>query len=326
MFTRRTLRAARSCSLSALARRRASSSAKCLNISGIYPPITTPFDGSGAVAYHKLQDNLKRWSDIPFRGIVVHGSTGECVLLSQTERLELVRSVKSTLPDDKLLVVGVGQESTRATVQLAVESAQAGAQAVLVVTPCFYKGRMTSRALSAHFGEVADKCPVPVILYSVPGNTGVELPAEVAIDLASHPNIVGIKDSGGDVTKLGYIVHKTKQHGFQVLAGSAGFLLPALEVGAVGGVCALANTLGAEVCELYEKFSRGDKAQARNLQHRLIAPNAGVTKQFGIAGVKASMDWLGYYGGPVRSPLLPLGDDEQRELRRIFVAEKFLKA
>lgn len=111
---------------------------------------------------------------------------------------------------------------------------------------------------------------------------------------------------------------------FQVLAGSAGFLLPALEVGAVGGVCALANTLGAEVCELYKKFLKGDRAEARVLQHRLIAPNTAVTKQFGIAGVKASMDWFGYYGGLVRSPLLQLSSDEQRKLRDIFVAEKFL--
>ncbi|XP_029836137.2 4-hydroxy-2-oxoglutarate aldolase, mitochondrial [Ixodes scapularis] len=309
MSTSRLLRAVRSAQLYGPARSQASS-AKGLDISGIYPPITTPFDSTGSIAYPELQGNVTRWSALPFRGIVVHGSTGECVLLSQKERLMVVETVRSVLPDDKLLVVGVGQESTRATVELAVESARAGAQAVLVVTPCFYKGRMSSAALSAHFKEVADSCPVPVILYSVPGNTGVDLPAEVAIGLASHLNVLGMKDSGGDVTKLGYIVHKTKEHGFQVLAGSASFLLPALEVGAVGGICALANTLGAEVCELYEKFLKGDRAEARALQHRLIAPNTAVTKQFGIAGVKASMDWFGYYGGLVRSPLLQLGSDD----------------
>ncbi|KAH6937664.1 hypothetical protein HPB50_003559 [Hyalomma asiaticum] len=305
--------------------RRKASQRKCLDISGIYPPITTPFDGSsGSVSYEKLEHNLKRWSSLPFRGLVVHGSTGECVLLSTDERLEVVRRVKSFLPHDKLLIVGAGQESTQATVEFATQSAKIGASAVLVVTPCFYKGRMTADALEKHFVRVADESPVPVILYSVPGNTGVDLPADVAIRLSSHPNVIGMKDSGGEIAKIGYVVHKTRQSGFQVLAGSAGFLLPSLQVGAVGGVCALANTLGAEVCRLQELYERGDAKEARSLQHRLIAPNAGVTKRFGIAGVKASMEWFGLYGGPVRSPLQPLSEGELSELKKIFTEEGFL--
>lgn len=304
---------------------RRASQGKCLDISGIYPPITTPFDASsGLVSYEKLEQNLKRWSSLPFRGLVVHGSTGECVLLTVDERLEIVRRVKSSLPDDKLLIVGAGQESTQATIEFAAHSAKAGASAVLVVTPCFYKGRMTADALEKHFARVADESPVPVILYSVPGNTGVDLPADVAISLSAHPNVIGMKDSGGEIAKIGYIVHKTRQSGFQVLAGSAGFLLPSLQVGAVGGVCALANTLGAEVCRLQELHERGDATEARNLQHRLIAPNAGVTKRFGIAGVKVSMEWFGLYGGPVRSPLLPLTEGERSELKKIFTEEGFL--
>lgn len=303
------------------------SQSKCLDISGVYPPITTPFDGdSGQVSHVKLEQNVQRWSSLPFRGLVVHGSTGECVLLSTDERLDIVRKVKASLPEDKLIIVGAGQESTRATVEFAVQSARAGANAVLVVTPCFYKGRMTPDALERHFARVADESPVPVILYSVPGNTGVDLPADVAIRLAAHPNVIGMKDSGGEIAKIGYIVHKTRERGFQVLAGSAGFLLPSLQVGAVGGVCALANTLGAEVCRLQELFQRGAAEDARNLQHRLIAPNSGVTKRFGIAGVKASMDWFGLYGGPVRSPLLPLSEREQDELKKIFTEEGFLKS
>ncbi|KAL1442030.1 hypothetical protein MTO96_008039 [Rhipicephalus appendiculatus] len=133
-----------------------------------------------------------------------------------------------------------------------------------------------------------------------------------------------MKDSGGEIAKIGYVVHKTRQSGFQVLAGSAGFLLPSLQVGAVGGVCALANTLGAEVCRLQELHDRGDAKEALNLQHRLIAPNSGVTKRFGIAGVKASMEWFGLYGGPVRSPLLPLTEGELYELKKIFTDEGFL--
>lgn len=304
---------------------RRASQGKRLDISGIYPPITTPFDaGSGRVSYEKLEQNLKRWCSLPFRGLVVHGSTGECVLLSTDERLEIVRRVKSTLPDDKLLIVGAGQESTQATIELATQSANAGASAVLVVTPCYYKGRMTADALEKHFTRVADESPVPVILYNMPGNTGVDLPADVAMRMSAHPNVIGMKESGGEIAKIGYVVHKTRQSGFQVLAGSAGFLLPSLQVGAVGGVCALANTLGAEVCRLQELHESGDVKEALKLQRRLIAPNAGVTKRFGIAGVKASMEWFGLYGGPLRSPLLPLTESELIELRKIFTEEGFL--
>ncbi|KAH8041010.1 hypothetical protein HPB51_013670 [Rhipicephalus microplus] len=158
----------------------------------------------------------------------------------------------------------------------------------------------------------------------MPGNTGVDLPADVAIRMSAHPNVIGMKESGGEIAKIGYVVHKTRQSGFQVLAGSAGFLLPSLQVGAVGGVCALANTLGAEVCRLQELHESGDVKEALKLQRRLIAPNAGVTKRFGIAGVKASMEWFGLYGGPLRSPLLPLTESELIELRKIFTEEGFL--
>ncbi|KAM8772612.1 4-hydroxy-2-oxoglutarate aldolase, mitochondrial isoform 2-T2 [Acanthopagrus schlegelii] len=202
-----------------------------MDLSGIYPPIATPFTATEDVDYQRLEANLKKYAEIPFKGLVVQGSNGEYPYLTEEERVEVVRTVRRSLPADKLVMAGSGCESTKATVLLTEKMAAAGADAVLVVTPCFYKGKMDSRALIQHFTKVADSSPVPVVLYSVPANTGLELPLDAVTQLSQHPNILGLKDSGGDITRIGLIVHKTKAQDFQVLAGSAGFLMAAYCVG-----------------------------------------------------------------------------------------------
>ncbi|XP_053197091.1 4-hydroxy-2-oxoglutarate aldolase, mitochondrial [Scomber japonicus] len=173
-----------------------------LDLSGIYPPIATPFTAKEDVDYQRLEDNLQKYAKIPFKGLVVQGSNGEYPYLTEEERVEVVRRVRRSLPAQKLVMAGSGCESTRATVQLTEKMAAAGADAVLVVTPCFYKGKMDSRALIQHFTKVADSSPVPVVLYSVPANTGLELPVDAVVHLSQHPNILGIKDSGGDTAGL----------------------------------------------------------------------------------------------------------------------------
>lgn len=172
--------------------------------------------------------------------------------------------------------------------------------------------------------QVADKSPAPVILYSVPANTAVDLDAKVILRLAEHPNVVGLKDSGGDMAKLGYLAEKTKHLGFQVLAGSAGFFLAALSVGCVGGIFALANVLGQNVCELQAAHLRGAAAEARSLQARLVAPNWAVTKTYGVSGLKRSMEWFGLHGGSPRRPLARLGEREEELLKSVFRDEGFL--
>ncbi|XP_075866014.1 4-hydroxy-2-oxoglutarate aldolase, mitochondrial isoform X2 [Microcebus murinus] len=203
----------------------ASGEGKKVDISGIYPPLTTPFTATAEVDYGKLEENLHKLGTLPFRGFLVQGSTGEFPFLTSSERLEVVSRVRQAMPKDKLLLAGSGCESTQATVEMTVSMAQVGADAALVVTPCYYRGRMSSAALIHHYTKVADLSPIPVVLYSVPANTGLDLPVDAVVTLSQHPNIVGMKDSGGDVTRIGLIVHKTKKQDFQVLAGSAGFLL-----------------------------------------------------------------------------------------------------
>ncbi|XP_072239735.1 4-hydroxy-2-oxoglutarate aldolase, mitochondrial [Leuresthes tenuis] len=289
-----------------------------LDLSGIYPPIATPFTAKEDVDYEKLEENLQKYAKIPFKGLVVQGSNGEYPYLTEEEQVEVVRTVRRSLPVEKLLMAGSGCESTRATVRLTEKMVSAGADAVLVVNPCFYKGKMDSRTLINHFTKVADSSPVPVVLYNVPANTGLELPLDAVVELSQHPNILGLKDSGGDVTRIGLIVHKTKAEDFQVLAGSAGFLMAAYCVGAVGGVCALANVLGQELCELERLCMSGRWEEARVLQQRLIEPNAAVTRKLGVPALKQVMEWFGFHGGACRSPLQPLTEAEIQQLRRDF--------
>ncbi|XP_053438856.1 4-hydroxy-2-oxoglutarate aldolase, mitochondrial isoform X2 [Nycticebus coucang] len=302
----------------------ASGEGRKVDIAGIYPPVTTPFTATAEVDYGKLEENLHKLGTLPFRGFVVQGSTGEFPFLTSSERLQVVSRARQAMPKDKLLLAGSGCESTQATVEMTVSMAQVGADAALVVTPCYYRGRMSSAALIHHYTKVADLSPIPVVLYSVPANTGLDLPVDAVVTLSQHPNIVGMKDSGGDVTRIGLIVHKTRRQDFQVLAGSAGFLLASYALGAVGGVCALANVLGAQVCQLERLCLTGQWEDAQKLQHRLIEPNAAVTRRFGIPGLKKTMDWFGYYGGPCRAPLQELSPAEDEALRVDFTSNGWL--
>lgn len=298
---------------------------RVLDLGGVYPPIATPFDAEENILYDKLESNLRLWSKAPFRGYVVQGSNGEYVYLTKEERVEMVKRVRKLVPKEKLIIAGSGCESTKDTIEMTKGMAEVGADAVLVTTPCFYKSGMTNDAMVAHYTKVADSSPVPVILYSVPSNTGIDLAPEVVIKLADHPNIIGLKDSGGDISKIGNLVFKTKSSGFQILAGSASFLYPSITLGCVGGVCALANVLPQEVCLLYEMSLTGRHSEAQALQKRLIAPNAAVTRKFGVPGLKIAMDWFGFYGGPTRSPLQALTEGETADVKRMFTGSGFSK-
>ena len=290
-----------------------------LSLDGVFPPIPTPFNTNGDIDLDRLRDNLDRWNEQPLSGYVVGGSNGEFVSLTPDERVEVVQVAGVTIPSDRLLIAGSGMESTRATVDLTLQMAEVGADAVIVVTPSYYKRFMSAAALENHYRQVADVSPVPIILYSVPANTGVDLQLEAVVRLANHPNVAGIKDSGGSVAKIGAMVHETPD-GFQVLAGSAGFFLGALAVGAVGTVAALANIAGPELVGMLTQFRSGNLTLAQEIQKRLIEVNTAVTTRFGVPGLKAALDMMGYYGGPVRSPLLPLSDEERGTIR--WVLEK----
>eukprot|EP00111_Clytia_hemisphaerica_P016797 TCONS_00049812-protein len=289
-----------------------------LDLSGIYPPIPTPFKANEDVDWHSLKSNLDKWSAVPFKGYVVQGSNGEYVSLSTEEKIDMVQFVAENVESNKTILVGSGCEGTKETIELTNEMAKKGAHAALVVTPAFFKNRMNSAAMINHYTQVADASSIPVILYNVPSNTGFEFPVDAIIKLSEHPNIIGFKDSGGNITNIGHIISETRERGFQVLAGGASFLMASMNLGAVGGICALANILGQECCDLATLCKEGRLDEARELQLKLIAPNQAVTRKYNVPALKYAMDLCGYYGGPSRSPLGPLNELEMKDVKNCF--------
>jgi len=289
-----------------------------ISLAGVFPPIPTPFDERGEVHYATLADNLARWNEYGLAGYVVLGSNGEAVYLTDEEKVRILETCRRAIPADKLLIAGTGAQSTRATIDLTRRAAEAGADAALVVTPHYYIGKMTSEALVRHYHALADASPIPVMIYNVPGFTGVDMAVDALARAAEHPNLVGMKDTAGNITKLADTV-RAAGPGFQVLAGSAGFFLTGLVVGAVGGVLALANIAPQRALDIYYLFRAGNLEEAAELQRRMIPVNTAVTAGLGIAGLKAALDMLGYYGGPVRPPLLDLTGAQRETLRAILV-------
>jgi 4-hydroxy-2-oxoglutarate aldolase len=291
--------------------------ADTVSMAGVFPPIPTPFDPSGELDLEGLAGNLAWWNQYPMTGYVVLGSNGEMPFLSEAEKLRVIDTVRNSTPGGKLLIAGCGCESAHGSIAFVRKAASAGAGVALIITPSYYKSKMDNAALADFYTRIADASPIPISLYNMPGNTGVDMTAELAIKMSQHQNIAGMKDSSGNLAKLGEVIRNARP-GFQVLAGSAGFFYPALCIGAVGAVMALANIAPQKCCDLLETFKLGKHEEARQLQLRLIAANTAVTTGFGVPGLKAALEMIGRVGGNPRSPLLPLNDDQRGKLRKIL--------
>jgi 4-hydroxy-2-oxoglutarate aldolase len=291
--------------------------AASISMAGIFPPIPTPFDKAEELDLKALASNIQKWNATPLHGYVVLGSNGEMTYLSEAEKLAVFETARKTIPSNKLMMAGCGCESAHASIDLAKKAAGIGADIALFISPCYYKSRMDKAGLTDYYRRVADASPIPVSVYNFPANTGIDMPADWILEMSKHPNIAGVKDSGGNVAKMGEII-KNARPGFQVLAGSAGFLFPALCLGAVGGVLALANIAPQQCCDILEFTRQGKYEDARQLQLRMIAPNTAVTARFGVPGLKAAMDMLGMVGGIPRSPMLPLPEADRATLKGIL--------
>jgi len=258
--------------------------------------------------------------------IVALGSNGEAVHLDPDERRQVIAAVRDEMGAEAQVLAGVGDNSTRATLALCHLAAEAGADVALVLPPHHYRPRMDGVALRAHYLAVADGSPLPVMIYNMPANAaGIDLDAETVIALSAHPNIIGLKESSGNVTKMAQVVAEAREE-FVVLAGSAGFLLPALAVGARGAIAALANIAPRECLRLVELWQAGELEEARALQARLIPVNSAVTSGYGVAGLKAALEFVAHYGGAPRRPLPPLSKSERMRLRGLLADADLLHA
>lgn len=282
-----------------------------------YAPIPTPFDADGEISYPRLRENLDKWAASRLEGLVVCGSNGEFPLLDEDEKAELFSFTRKNFPANRPVIAGTGCESLKASLRLTRKAAEAGVEAALVLTPWYYKGGMNNDVLKAYFIELADTSPIPIILYNMPRNTGVEMNSGLISELSKHQNIIGIKDSSGNIVQIAETIQNSVE-GFAVFAGSASFLYPSLMLGAVGATMALANVIPDTCDDIITLYKKGETEKAKTLQLLVLELNAAVTSRWGIAGMKAACDLLGYYGGPLRKPLRPVGPEVVSQIKEML--------
>jgi 4-hydroxy-2-oxoglutarate aldolase len=288
-----------------------------MKLQGIFPPITTPFDHAGNLYVTKVQHNVEKWNKTTLTGYVVCGSTGEDVFLSMNEKFTLWELAAKYAAPEKLLIAGTGMESAKETICATNRAAELGYKAALVRTPHYFKTQMTQPATQMlFFRTVADQARIPVLLYNFPQVTGVDLAAEAVVGLSEHPNIIGIKDSSGNVQRVMDIVRDARPD-FQVLVGSAQVLLPSLLMGAVGGILAFANPAPYAAIAIWEAFRTREEEAARDWQNRVGRAATRIAK-YGVPGLKHVMDLNGYYGGPPRLPLSVPTPEAKREIEEAF--------
>ena len=290
-------------------------------LAGVLAPVTTPFDrATGEVASVQLRDNVKHLLQEGLDGVVVAGSTGESALLDPDEQRRMVAWVREVVPQQRWLVAGTGAESTRQAVALSRAAAAEGADAVLVRPPSYYAAAVSPASLLDYFRAVAEASPVPVLVYNIPKYTHLPVAAGLLQQLASHPNIVGVKDSSGDAKNLA--AYRDAVPRWSVFVGSGSLLYTGLELGCDGGVLAVA-CFAARLCAgILAAFRAGDRPQAGRLQERLVPLDKEIVAKLGPAGVKAAMDAVGggLYGGPVREPVAPVPAAERERVAKLVAA------
>jgi len=291
-----------------------------MKLSGVMPPIVTPFK-DGTLALDQLKKNFQKWNQTGLSGFLVIGSNGEAVFLNEKEKMKMIEVSRQAIPRSKIMMVGTGMESTQETIRFTNQAAKMGADCALVVTPSYFKGSMKSQILYDHFVSVAESSQIGVLLYNVPQFTGINMEAELVAKLSEHPNIIGIKDSSGNIEQLSEIAHLSQKR-FAVFVGSAPVFFPALCVGAVGGILAVAQVAPQECVQIQNLFNKGKMEEARTLQSRLTPLAKAVTTKYGIGGLKMALDIVGYFGGDPRSPLKRPGKEAEEELKRMLLRLK----
>jgi 4-hydroxy-2-oxoglutarate aldolase len=289
-----------------------------MKLHGIFPPVTTPFDRNGKLYRAKVRHNIEKWNLTALAGYVATGSTGESVLLTTEEKLQLWGWVAESAAAEKTLIAGTGAESVRETVALTNQAAELGYKAALVRTPHYYKNVLNNAAAQMlYFRAVADQSKIPVLIYNFPAATGIDIAAEAVIELSGHPNIIGIKESSPNIEKIMRMAREA-QAGFQVLGGSAAVLWPSLMAGAVGAVLAFANAAPYATIAIWEAWRAREYEAAADWQNRIARAAALVPARYGVPGLKHAMDLNGYYGGPPRLPLTPASPEAKREIENAF--------
>ena len=291
-------------------------------IHGVIPPMMTPFKAKGELDSEAFVSNIRKWNKDKLTGYLVIGSNSETAYLSEKEKLELVKLTVEHAKKDRLIIVGSGLESARETIKLTNKCAKLGAHCALVLTPFYYGSSMDSKAMIRFFTEVADCSDIPIMIYNVTKFTHVNIGADAVAELSRHKNIVGMKDSNGDVPQLATFL-RVADRNFKIMTGTYSAWYPALAMGITATISAMANCCPNEIAETQELYEKGKHAESFELYQRMFPVNAAVTGGFGIPGLKYSSDYLGYSGGHVRNPLADCNEAQKEQLRAII--DKALK-
>jgi 4-hydroxy-2-oxoglutarate aldolase len=284
-----------------------------IDLNGLLLPVTTPFKADEDIDLEGLTANIQRWNGAGVTGYVVLGSTGERANLDEREYLQVIDTARRAAPDTLTFIAGAGQQSTRGTISEIERAAASGVDAVLVITPSFYRSAITQAALIDYYKAVADAAQIPVLLYSMPDLTGITIEPETAAQLGQHANIIGMKDSSNDVERFKRTVELVDEN-FAMMIGNGTVFADALRAGARGGILAV-GCCAPELClEIYRALAANDHASATELQERLTPLARAVTKTYGIGGLKAAMEMAGYVGGAVRAPLRGPGEEARAEI------------
>lgn len=289
-----------------------------MNLQGIFPPVTTPFDHAGNLYAAKVQHNVEKWNRTSLTGYVVCGSTGETPLLTAAEKCTLWELVAKFAAPEKILIAGTGVDGVHETVCLTNRAAELGYKAALVLTPHYFRNQMARpETQMLYFRTVADRSRIPILIYHFPQVTGIELSAETVAALSEHPNIIGMKDSSGNLERMMQVMRDARPE-FQLLVGSAQILWPALLMGVRGGILAYANASPYSAIAIWEAFRTREEEAARDWQQRVGRASTVVASKHGIPGLKYAMDLNGYYGGPPRLPMSVPTPEAKKEIEAAF--------
>ncbi|HYT50025.1 MAG TPA: dihydrodipicolinate synthase family protein [Pyrinomonadaceae bacterium] len=288
-----------------------------INLNGLLLPITTPFTSEETIDLDGLTANIEKWNTSGITGYVVLGSTGERVNLDEREYLQVIDTTREATPSAMTFIVGAGQQSTRRTISEIERAANAGAEAVLVITPHYYRSAITQEALVNHYRAVADASAIAIVLYSMPDLTGIKIEPETAARLSEHQNIIGMKDSSNDIVNFSEMVQMVGEN-FAMMIGNGTVFNEALQAGARGGILAVGCVVPELCLEIYRAVQAGDLDRASALQEKLTPLARAVTKTYGIGGLKSAMEMVGYVGGAVRAPLRRPSEEARAEIEIVL--------
>jgi len=292
-------------------------------IKGVIPPMITPFKENGDVDYDKHIANMEHWNEDRLSGYLVLGSNSEAAYLNEKEKIKLIELTVKHAKKDRLILAGTGMESARETIAFTNKAADLGAQGALILTPSYYHAKMNDEAQINFFRHVADNVKIPVLIYNVPAFTHINLSAHTVSTLSRHPNIIGMKDSTGNVPQLVNFLNVIADN-FNLMVGTASAWFPALGLGITGGIFALANCAPNECTLVQTAYDEGDYDKSRETYVRMFPVNAAVTATFGVAGLKYASNLLGYQGGFIRNPLLPLKQEDEEKIQAILQTAKLI--